>query len=185
MLATLLAGLLSLALPRDASACSCPAPGFEEARIFDGALVFAGEIVWQGQTTAVRVDRWFHGPGRAPVVRLDDDAWGDAGGDCTIPRIPPGRRWIFAVVPGADGEVPIELCSHAYELESEQGRDLLADAQLAFGPGVGVPRGADPTPGTAALEPEAARVSTAVILGAVGTALVLLLAVVALARRRA
>lgn len=130
------AGLLTswLALPQTVAACSCYSGDLAGWARSPDVVIFSGTVqVNDPQHPEVAVDRWFHGPGMAPVVRLDPADFGTHGESCQVAPPPPGSRWLFAAGrrPGTD-LVSISLCSVRGDLATDVGRALLAEAVKTF-----------------------------------------------------
>ena len=142
-----LAGLLAavaiaVALPRVALACSCVQPeslGVIVSR--DPAIaVFAGTAgATERNRTPFSVERWFAGPGPAPVVALVpatiDLGDGTIGASSCGLDLPAGSRWILAAPRNPDGTFGPSLCLPHAEVGTAEGAALLAEAEQAFGPG--------------------------------------------------
>jgi hypothetical protein len=174
-------------LPSPAFACSC-------AQITIGALdptqnqvyiATAGQASPQGMPMAV--ERWFTGPGAAPVVTLGPASFGDSAG-CGTEPFAPGSRWIVSAWAGDPAQAPTTgLCQPHALLDSPEGQAMLTEAVSAYGDG-SVPEGGGAGP-TATPEPSAPSAptdpSTTVILaGVIGLGVVGLGLVYVLGRNR-
>jgi hypothetical protein len=129
-----------LALPQSVAACSCASGDLAAWAKFPGILIFSGTVrATDASNLEVAVDRWFHGDGIEPLVRLDPAGFGSHGESCQIAPPPPGSRWLFAVgrQPGT-GLVSLNLCSVRGDLSTAEGRALLAAAVRMF-PNAAVP----------------------------------------------
>jgi hypothetical protein len=139
----------------------------------------AGEFGPGGQPVAVRL--WLHGTGAAAVVVLARDSFGQGGGDCTIPPLAPGTRWILGTWLEAPGAQPrISLCNPHAQLDTPEGQAMLREAQTAFGAGV-APAGVPPDETTpSAVEP----LAPALLIGTAVAGAAVLGGLLVLVRRR-
>jgi hypothetical protein len=148
LVAGLLAIVPSLALSERVVACSCMGPQPLEVYAADGHVIFAGRV--DGRDAGgvrVAVSRWFAGDGAAPVVWITGD-FGDGAG-CGVGSEPSvGSQWIWvAWRPEDSGDPSISICAPTAELPSQEGQQLLAEAQRTFGSGLleeAAPDPADP-----------------------------------------
>jgi hypothetical protein len=152
------AGLLTswLALPQSVVACSCATGSIVEFAKFEGSVVFSGLVGPRDPIgLQVAVDRWFAGPGVAPLVHLDPTYLDRDSGGCGVPAPPAGTRWLFggSLLPGSD-LISVSLCSPQGNLATPEGQALLADAVAAFA-GAPVPPPANPGPTSAPAAPAA------------------------------
>jgi hypothetical protein len=135
--------------PPPTVACSCVLSSIAdmdrpENQVFVGT---AGAFGPGGQPMTVEL--WLHGPGLAPTVVLARDSFGQGGGDCTVPALPPGTRWVLSTWLGAPGAQPrIDACEPHARLDTPDGQAMLREALTAFGTGVAPPFGppSDVTP---------------------------------------
>lgn len=142
--------------------CSCivPEPLGTYVERDPTVAVFAGTA---GQTTANRtafsVERWFAGPGEAPVVLLVPGTVDLGNGEmmsntCGL-DLPAGSRWILATPRGDNGSFTPSICLPSARLGTPEGAALVAEAEQAFGPGTvpeplplaSPPAGEEPAPG--------------------------------------
>ena len=137
--------------PSPVVACSCAQPG-DGANVFDAqASVFtgtAGERRERG--IPVQVDRWFRGAGAAPVVWLANGSFNGVpgvGNSCGVDPPAAGSSWVWAAYRAEDGDFGTGMCAPAGDLQTREGRALLARAEATFGRGGPVPPDAatDPT----------------------------------------
>jgi hypothetical protein len=113
-------------------------------------VIFSGTILASGRPAVdVAVDRWFKG-GSGAQTTLSADGFSDhgGGGDCRIPYPAAGSSWIFVayLVPDTGPQPHTNLCSPQGQLDTAEGKAMLADADAVFGEGVSP----SPTPAPAA-----------------------------------
>ncbi len=175
--------------PAPTFACSC-------AQITIGSLdttqnqVFvatAGQATAQG--TPMAVERWFAGPGPAPVVTLSPASFGDSAA-CGVEPFPAGSRWVMSTWTGdptqGQAQQPTTgLCQPHAPLDSPEGQAMLAEATSVYGTG-SVPEGggAVPTPAPEAPSPPTDPSTMLIVVGVVGIAVVGLGLVYVLGRGR-
>ena len=170
--------LAAFVAPPRAFACSC-------AQISIGQLdptqnqvyvATAGQAVPEG--TPMAVERWFVGPGAAPVVALGATSFGDSA-SCGTEQFQPGTRWIVSTWAGDPTQLPTTgLCQPHAQLDTPEGQAMLAEAVTAYGEGT-VPEGGAPTPTPEPASPSAPSDGSGVLilagvigLGVVGLGLV-------------
>jgi hypothetical protein len=163
-------------------ACSCvePRPLAEAVREPTSVVFVATVMPGAAGHVPVRVDRWFHGGGAAPVLLLDEGGFGEGGeAACQIGRPAPGTLLIASTARNPQrGTVYLNLCTRWATLPSEEGETLLAEATRAFGEGAEI---APPVaPAEPARDPAPALLTLVVALAAGG---LLFLLVVLVARR--
>ena len=116
-----------------AVACSCAMNGAMNEYATGDHAVFTG-------TAGVRVDRgvpvevtqWLWGQGAADLVWLTASGFGDSAGCGTNPP-PAGTSWIWVTwLPGNNGDFGTGLCSPAAQLDTPEGKAMLADALAVF-----------------------------------------------------
>jgi hypothetical protein len=152
------------ALPPCALACSCMPIGPLADYVADGTTAVMAGTVGAGTGAdryAFVVERWYAGPGAAPIVTV-------AGGDpamCGVP-LAPGDRLVFAATRDEEGVFHPSNCMPFARVTSDQGAALLAEAERTFGDGgptqptaepTAEPQAPQPSPtpdGTAAVSPE-------------------------------
>ena len=128
------------------AACSCGTPPMtyfaERPNKYPDLAVFTGVIQPDdGNTTPVKVERWFHGPVRPAVVLLAKD-WADDPMDeaaCYAERPKTGSRYIYAFYEGLtspDAVMEVGLCDIDGDLDTAYGQQLLAEARELFGEGM-------------------------------------------------
>ena len=186
----LVAGLLaigpSLVLPGRIVACSCMGPQPLEVYAADGSVIFAGRVDGRdARGVRVAVSRWFAGEGAAPVAWISGD-FGN-GASCGVGSEPVvGSQWIWVAWRPEDGGDPsISICAPTAELTSQEGQQLLAEAQRTFGPGTVEPTGpspADPLEPSATAGPDPAVVIAGA--GVLAAGLLVLAGAALIARRR-
>lgn len=164
----LVIGLLAVAFPRPAMACSCfmSEQPMRDAAADGGLSVFTGVAgPLEPIGVAVRITRWFRGdvPPNGIAV-LDPVGFQDPmGGMCGTNAPGLGTEWIFVAGRDDVGRYGVSLCTTHAPLDSDQGQALLAEAITVFGPG-GVPEtvAASPSPPTSPEGVPAGLVSTVV-----------------------
>ncbi len=173
--------------PTPVFACSCALISIgdldpTESQVYVGT---AGPATRQG--TPMAVDRWFSGPGMAPVVTLAAASFGDSAG-CGTEPFPPGSRWVVAAWAGDPTQLPTTgLCQPHAQLDSPEGQAMLAEAVTAYGDG-SAPGGGGTGP-TATPAPEAPSAptdpsATLIMVGVIGLGVIGLGLVYLLGRRR-
>jgi hypothetical protein len=182
---TLGLAVVSLAAPPPTVACSCM-QSFQpmlEAKADPTLSVFTGTAgANEAAGVAVRLTRWFRGAiPPSGVAVLDPAGFVDPmGGMCGTNAPTTGTEWIFATGRNAIGRYDVSLCTTHAPLDSDLGRELLAEAVAVFGP----PMIPEPPPPPAEPDPLSDLGSIVPIglalVGAVGLALGLF----GLARRR-
>ena len=179
--------VMAAIVPPRAFACSCvqiTIGGLDPAQN-QVYIATAGQATPQGLPMAV--ERWFAGPGAAPVVNLGPASFGDSA-SCGTEPFPAGSRWILSTWAGDPTQPPTTgLCQPHALLDSPEGQAMLAEAVTAYGDG-SVPEGGGAGP-TATPEPSAPSAptdpSTVVILaGVIGLAVIGLGLVYVLGRGR-
>jgi hypothetical protein len=129
-----------LAGPSLACSCVMPEPLGTYVQGNPTMAVFAGTAgPTTGARTAFSVERWFTGPGAAPVVLLVPGTIDLGNGQrmsntCGL-DLPVGSRWILAAPRGEDGSFTPSVCLPKARLGTEEGAALVAEAQRTFGPG--------------------------------------------------
>jgi hypothetical protein len=94
--------------------------------------------------TPMAVERWFAGPGEAPMVLLGAASFGDSA-MCGTPQFPAGSRWIVSTWAGDPAGPPTTgLCQPHALLDSPEGQAMLAEAEAAYGPGTAPEGGGGP-----------------------------------------
>jgi hypothetical protein len=178
--------LAAFAAPR-AFACSCVQTtiGGLDPTQNQVYVATAGQPTPQGMPMAV--ERWFAGPGAAPVVILGPASFGDSA-SCGTEAFPAGSRWIVSTWAGDPTQPPTTgLCQPHALLESPEGQAMLTEAVTAYGDG-SAPEGggAGPTATPVPTAPSAPTdPSTVVILaGVIGLAVIGLGLVYVLGRGR-
>ncbi len=151
ILAISLVATVRLAVPGIAVACSCAMldDPMRAAATDPATSVFTGVAgPQQAAGVAVRLTRWFHGEvPPSGVAVLDPAGFQDPfGGMCGTAAPGAGSEWIFATNRNSIGRYDVNLCTTHAPLDSEAGRELLADAQAVFGP-PSVPSASDPPTG--------------------------------------
>jgi hypothetical protein len=137
------AGVLAIAIAGPSFACSCvmPEPLGTYLERDPTVAVFAGTAgPTTGARTAFSVERWFAGPGAAPVVLLVPGTVDLGNGEmmsntCGL-DLPAGSRWILAAPRGDDGVFTPSVCLPNARLGMPEGAALVAQAEQAFGPGM-------------------------------------------------
>jgi hypothetical protein len=91
--------------------------------------------------TPMAVERWFIGPGAAPVVVLGPASFGDSAG-CGTDPFPPGSRWIVSTWAGDPTQPPTTgLCQPHAQLDTPEGQAMLRGRRrVRRGIGAGRPR---------------------------------------------
>lgn len=126
--------------PMPAFACKCAPTSI-------GALDPAQNQVYAGTAgtatsdgTPMTVARWYSGPGEAPTVELAASSFGDSA-SCGIEPLPVGSKWIMsAFVSGLEAVPATGQCQPHAQLGTPEGAAMLAEAEVAYGPG-SVPEG--------------------------------------------
>ena len=142
-LAGLLAAIaIAVALPGGTLACSCVQPEPLDVIVArDPTIaVFAGTAgARERNRTPFSVERWFTGPGAAPVValvpatiELRDGTVAESS--CGL-DLPAGSRWILAAPRNQDGSFGPSPCLPHAAAGTAEGAALMAEAERAFGPG--------------------------------------------------
>ena len=133
--------IVSLVAPPPTVACSCM-QSFQpmlEAKADPTLSVFTGTAgANEAQGVAVRLTRWFRGAiPPSGVAVLDPAGFVDPmGGMCGTTAPTNGTEWIFATGRNAIGRYDVSLCTTHAPLDSDLGRELLAEAVAVFGPPV-------------------------------------------------
>jgi hypothetical protein len=143
----------------------------------DSAVMMGRTGPADGEEVAFAVERWFAGPGAAPVVTLvsGDDA------SCGV-ALPPGRHLVFVAYRDELGRFHPSICAPMADVDTPDGQALVEEA-VALGTGiVPIPIVPEPSP-PAVSDPRATLALLAAGVGVVG-GLVLLVGVVALLARR-
>jgi len=178
------------AVPPNALACSCMAIGPLAGYVADGTAAVMAGTVGAGAGVdryAFAVERWYAGPGAAPIVTLA----GGEPGMCGV-ILASGDRLVFAASRDETGVFHASICMPFAHLDSPDGAALLAEADRTFGAGTPTEPSAEPTPEPEAPEPTptpgggSAGVPPALISGlavAAGVAVLGLAALVARNRR--
>jgi hypothetical protein len=131
-------GLIALAMPRPADACSC---AMEEDPIRavagePGIAVFTG-VIQPPEPLALPVllTRWFQGGPTMGLVGLDRQGFEDPGGGmCGTPQPPVGSEWIFVSEPNERGLYSVIACTTHADLATPEGQALLTRATEVYGP---------------------------------------------------
>lgn len=136
------AGVLAFAFAGPSFACSCvtPEPLGTYVERDPTIAVFAGTAgQTAGRRTSFTVERWFAGPGAAPVVLLVPGTVDLGNGEmmsntCGL-DLPAGSRWITVAPRGDDGAFTPSVCLPNAQLGTPEGAALVAEAQRTFGSG--------------------------------------------------
>ncbi|HEY8167640.1 MAG TPA: hypothetical protein VIF84_02890 [Candidatus Limnocylindrales bacterium] len=126
---------LAAFVPAPTFACSCALITIGELDPTQNQVYVAtaGEPIPDG--TPMAVERWFAGPGAAPVVLLGASSFGDSAG-CGTPQFAPGSRWIVSAWAGDPTQPPTTgLCQPHAPLDSPEGQAMLTQAAAAYGDG--------------------------------------------------
>ena len=137
-----LAGVGVGAAPPCVFACSCATPpSLREAVDEWGSAVFVGRAVARtGETVSFAVERWYAGPGPAPVVQLQA---GD-GAMCGV-DVQPGDYLMLSATRDESGRFTPSICSPYARVGSPEASKLVAEAEGTFG--AGQTFGGGPAPG--------------------------------------
>jgi hypothetical protein len=138
ILAIALTATVRLAVPPITVACSCAmleAPmravaGDVSVSVFTGV---AGPS--QAAGVPIRLTRWFQGAAPPSGVAVLDPAGflDPMGGSCGTAAPTESTEWIFATGRNEVGRYVVHLCTTHAPLDSDLGRELLAEAQAVFG----------------------------------------------------
>jgi hypothetical protein len=177
-------GAGGLAAPGCVVACSCAQPGDLATYRTDDTVIAIGRTgVRVGNDVPFTVERWFWGPGVAPIVPLvpADVRYPDGTtsfNTCGV-ALPAGQHLLMvAGRDPADGRLHPNICSPLVDVDTPEGQVLLAEAVATFGDGV-VPTATEPTEPPAG---DALPMAVAVVAVAIGV--VALLGVVLIVGRR-
>ena len=136
-----------LGTARPAVACRCAMNSAMKEYATGDHAVFTGTAGdRQDRGVPVEVTQWLWGQGAADVVWLTASSFGDSAGCGTNPP-PPGSSWIWvAWLPGNNGDFGTGLCSPAAQLDTPEGKAMLADALAVFDAAAPPGATAEPTP---------------------------------------
>jgi hypothetical protein len=176
--------LLGLAPPTAACTCFTPDSMAEVATqprtiVITGA---PGSLAARG--VPVEVHRWIRGHEPRPMVWLAAWSIGPDDDACDGPAPPVGAPMLFILEMPADGSDPYGgKCAQVARLDTVEGRAALADAVVAFGPGLTIGGGpTGPPVGAAAVPAPILLGAVAVLVGLVAGGFVAV--AVAVGRRR-
>lgn len=132
ILILVLAGAGAGAAPSRVFACSCaPPPSLRVAVDEWGSAVFVGRAVARtGETVSFAIERWYAGPGPAPVVQLQA---GD-GAMCGV-DVQPGDYLVLSATRDENGRFSPSICSPYARVGSPEASKLVAEAEGTFGAG--------------------------------------------------
>jgi hypothetical protein len=163
------------ASPPGAAACSCLS-GIELADLvgeIHGVVVVAGRVgpAAGDGTHELAVERWFAGPGPAARIRVVGDASRDGAGvtvtDSCGMRLTPRAGMLLSGTRDDRGRLQPSICLPHGDLGAGGGRALIAEAEAAFGPGIGFEPDAPEEVGPAAEPEPAGAVPLFVAIGAI------------------
>lgn len=173
-LVLVVAGVGAGAAPSCVLACWCAQPPSLKVAVDErGSAVFVGRAIARtGDAVTFGVERWYAGPGAAPIIQVMVGQGGTCGLD-----VQAGDHLVLTASRDENGRFNPSICSPYARVGSPEANALLAEAEATFGPGRAFVDDPDPAPAPAGPSwvPLAAIGAAGATLGALALAAIVLL----------